>query len=301
MFNRGFIEYMEMIGEEIGLAVENSLSFEKIKEQKVELETAYGKLKKMQNELVESRKMAALGALIAGVAHEINTPVGISITGITTILKRNRTLNAAFKARTMKQKDLEDFIYFADESGQLVLRNLNRIGDLIKNFKRIATDKSLDIIKKIRLKHYLGEIVGSLRPRLTEKNIKTNIQCDDNLEITSYPGALAQVMINLIMNSIVHGFANFDGGKIKIIATLKDSGLELQYEDDGIGIEEKLLPKIFDPFVTSNKQFGSGLGLHIVYNLIKQTFKGTIRCESSVKQGVRFFISVPLSKGDIHG
>jgi len=300
-FDQGFIEFVEMVGEQIGLAVESSMSFEEIKTQKIELETAYRRLEEMQEELVESRKFAALGNLVAGIAHEINTPVGIGITGISSFINKNRALDAAFKDKKLKQEDLEDYIRFADQSGQLVLTNLNRTANLIKTFKQIAVDQTMDGITHIRLKYYIKDIFSSLNPRLIEKKIKTDIECDPAVEIRSYPGALAQVLINLIMNSIVHAFPDSVDGHIKIVAVLKANKLELQYKDDGIGIENKLLPKIFDPFVTSNRQTGSGLGLNIVHNLVNQLFKGTIRCESSEGKGVQFIIIIPSNTGDIHG
>jgi len=301
MFGQKFIEFVEMIGEQIGLAVENSMSFEKIKDQKNKLETAYNQLEEMQEKLVESRKLAALGNLVSGMAHEINTPVGIGITGISSFIKKNGELDTAFKAKKLTQEDLEDFIRFADQSGQLVLTNLNRTANLIKTFKQIAVEQNSDSIKLIKLKQYFEYLISSLKPRLIEKNIKTDIQCDPAVEIRSYPGALGQILINLIMNSIVHAFPDSDSGNIMIIAVLKENKLEIQYMDDGIGIENKLLPKIFDPFVTSNRQTGSGLGLSIVHNLVNQVFKGTIHCESSKGKGVQFFITVPSITGDING
>ncbi|MCP4884424.1 MAG: HAMP domain-containing histidine kinase, partial [Flavobacteriales bacterium] len=185
----------------------------------------------------------------------------IGITGITSFIKKNGELDAAFKDKRMTQENLEDFIRFADQSGELVLKNLNRTASLIKTFKRIAVDQTLDSIKPIKLKYFLEDVVNSLNPKLAKKNIKIDIQCDPAVEIRSYPGALGQILINLTMNSIVHAFPDSGGGNIKIIAVVKSNKLEIQYMDDGIGIENKLLPKIFDPFVTSNRQTGSGLGL----------------------------------------
>ncbi len=300
MFDQGFIEFMEMIGEQIGLAVESSMSFEKIKAQKIELEAAYKKLQQMQEELVETKKLAALGNLVAGIAHEINTPVGVGITGISSLNKRTRTLDAAIKEKNLKLEELEDYIRFADQSGQLILKNLNRTANLIKTFGQISADRSIDTAKEINLKSYIEDVISSLTPRLSAKNIKTDIQCGDAVEINCYPGALGQVLVNLIMNSIVHAFPDSGSGNIKINAALKGKELKIQYKDDGVGIKNDLLPTVFDPFVTSNRQIGSGLGLHIVYNLVKQTLKGTIHCESSEGKGVQFLITVPSISGDTH-
>lgn len=301
MFSKSFIQYIEMIGEQIGLAVENALSFDTIKAQKKELENAYRKLERMQEDLVESRKMAALGNIVAGVAHEINTPVGVGITGITSLLKRSETLDTAIKKKQYAPDDIKDFTRFAIQSGQLVLNNLNRTAELVRTFKQISGTGNTDAFRQTELRPFLRHIADSLKPRLDEKAVNVTIYCDDDLKVATYPRALAQILVNLMTNSIIHGFQNSDHGDIKIKAVVCNGKFELKYQDNGSGINASLLPQIYEPFVTSSRQAGTGLGLSIVHNIVKQTFNGIITCESHVGQGTRFLISMPLVPGDDHG
>nr|WP_319493731.1 GAF domain-containing sensor histidine kinase [uncultured Desulfobacter sp.] len=276
-------------------------AIEKTRMRKSELETAYAKLTRMQTELVESKKMAALGNLIGGIAHEINTPVGVSITSISALLRKIEDSEKALVENQLSPEETADLIDYVNQSGNLVLKNLKRIVALVKSFKKISADTSGHELKRINLNTYLNEILNTMLPKLDRKKINIQIVCDETLELTTYPEALAQIIINLIMNSVIHGFSDTNQGNISIAADLDSNHLNIKFQDDGKGIAQSLLPKIFDPFVTSSKQKGFGLGLHIVYNLVKQTFDGSIRCESTEGCGTTFFVSLCTGSGEMSG
>jgi signal transduction histidine kinase len=283
------------------LIEELNQAIEKTEQQKSELQTAYAKLTRMQAELVENKKMAALGNLIGGIAHEINTPVGVSITGISALLRKIEDSEKKLVEKQLSPEETFALIDYVNESGNLVLKNLKRIVALVKSFKNISADTAGHELKRINLNAYLHEILNTMLPKLDRKKIIIKIVCDETLELTTYPEAIAQIIINLVMNSIIHGFSDTAGGNISIAAHLDSDHINMTYQDDGKGIASSLLPKIFDPFVTSSKQKGFGLGLHIVYNLVKQTFDGAIRCESTEGRGTTFFIVLCTKSGESNG
>ena len=272
-----------------------------ITKQKAELTQTLEELRSTQEQLVESEKMASLGNLVAGVAHEINTPVGIGITASSSLVEDTKQFAEFYKKDKMSRKALEEYLENTFQASELILKNMNRTGELVQSFKQVSVDQMVDEKRKFNLKSYLNDIMLSIKPEFGKKTIKIDIDCDENLEINSYPGVFAQIIKNLTLNSIRHGFNEKREGEIKItIRQTAPSGqtdnLNLQYSDNGIGISKENLPKIFDPFFTTNKQIGTGLGLHIVYNLVTQKLKGTVNCESEEENGVLFTINVPMNE-----
>ncbi len=252
-----------------------------------------------QTKLVESEKMAALGGLVAGVAHEINTPIGISVTAASLLAERATTFFETYKSGNMKRSDLERFLDTAMQSSSMVLANINRAAELIQSFKQVAVDQSSESQRLFNLREYLHEILISLRASLKKTKHTVKIQGDDHLILNSYPGALSQIVTNLVINSLVHAYSEGDAGQI--VFSFQQDGQEIifEYADNGKGIPSENLSKIFDPFFTTKRgQGGSGLGLHIVYNLVTQKLKGTIECESLVNLGTKFIIKLPIQLGD---
>ena len=273
-----------------------------ITRQKAELTQTLEELRATQEQLVESEKMASLGNLVAGVAHEINTPVGIGITASSSLVEETKQFAELYKKDKMNRKALEEYLENTFQASELILKNMNRTGELVQSFKQVSVDQMVDEKRKFNLKSYLSDIMLGIKPEFGKKTIKIDIDCDENLEINSFPGAFAQIITNLTLNSVRHGFRKKEKGNITITAKTKchserseeSSHLLLQYKDDGTGISKENLPKIFDPFFTTNKQIGTGLGLHIVYNLVTQKLKGNIKCESKEGKGVLFTINVQL-------
>jgi signal transduction histidine kinase len=262
--------------------------------QKEELNFTLENLQKTQEQLIESAKMAAVGGLVTGVAHEINTPVGVGITAISNLLEDIQKMAKLYEKDEISRKDFKGFLESTHDTAKLIHKNLERTAELIQSFKQVSTDQVTEQQRVFGLKEYFNDILLSLRPKFREKKIEIKIQCDDELQLNSYPGVYAQIFTNLLLNSLQHGFYKKDTGTIGIKAEIKDKLLKIHYTDDGTGISKKDLPHIFEPFYTSDQRRGTGLGLNIIYNLVKQKLHGTITCESEPAKGVLFTIEVPV-------
>ncbi len=271
-----------------------------LKESNEQLAKAYDNLKVAQQTLVESEKMASLGSLVAGVAHEINTPVGISVTAASFLQERIKDFQSKIEEKQLSRSYLTELIHTLDESTMLLQNNLRRASELISSFKQVAVDQSSQAHYQFNVADNLHQVVMSLGHKLKKSQAEVDIHCDPKLTVNSYPGSFAQIYSNLILNSIHHGFEDWDKPKkIEIHIEQLDHELLIDYRDNGRGIDPKILPRIFDPFVTSKRgQGGSGLGTHIVYNLVVQLMKGRISCDSEVGEGARFQIRLPLDRSD---
>ncbi|HEU5282802.1 MAG TPA: ATP-binding protein, partial [Burkholderiales bacterium] len=259
-----------------------------------ELEQALMRLKLAQSQLVQSEKMASLGSLVAGVAHEINTPVGVGVTAASTLQEWAQRLQQQHADGKMTRSDLERFIGVTADSTQILMTNLRRAAELIRSFKQVAVDQSSDERRRFRLKAYLDEILLSLAPRINRTGHTITVDCPAALELDSYPGALAQIVTNLVTNSLVHAFPDGRRGHIGISAREEPGGIVLRYADNGIGIPPENLRRIYDPFFTTRRGAGgSGLGMHIVYNLVTQRLGGTINATSTLGEGTIFEVRFP--------
>jgi PAS domain S-box-containing protein len=251
-------------------------------------------LRRAQKHLMQSEKMAALGRLVAGVSHEINTPVGIGVTAVSHLAEKTKALIELYKEGNMKRKDLEKFLKLAWESSEMTLKNLNNASELINNFKLVAVDQTNNKKRRFKVKEYLDDIIISLKPKLSKTKHKVMISCDEDLEIDNYPGELSQIITNLVMNSLIHGFQDKDKGQIKIEVLEEEKSIELRYSDDGEGLPKEHINKIFEPFFTTKRgQGGTGLGLNLIYNIVNNILKGDIECKSTVGEGVTFIIKIP--------
>jgi signal transduction histidine kinase len=260
-----------------------------------DLADALERLKEAQRQLVQAEKMASLGALVAGVAHEINTPVGVGVTAASTLQTRAGELRSQYEREELRRSDLERFVTLAEESTQIILRNLQRAADLIHSFKQVAVDQSSGERRRFALRGYIDEILLSLRPQLKRTAHAVEVECPDDLTLDSYPGAIAQILTNLVTNSLLHGFDGVERGRIRIAVRRQPERVELEYSDDGRGIAPEHLPRVFDPFFTTRRGVGgSGLGLHIVYNLVTQRLGGSIQVASEPGRGTRFTLHLPL-------
>lgn len=260
-----------------------------------DLQQTLENLQRTQKQLVLSEKLAALGELVAGVAHEINTPVGVALSAGSTLVEKNRTLTELFSQGEMKRSDLTQFLEESREGVDMILVNLNRASDLIRSFKMVAVDQVSEHRRLFRLREYIDEILLSLRPKLKRTSHRIIVECDPDLTVESYPGAFSQILTNLIINSLVHGFAEEESGEIRIEAVRRENVLELRYSDNGKGMEPEVQDRIFEPFFTTSRQHGStGLGLHIVFNLVTRTLGGEIGCESRPGQGTVFHMTIPV-------
>ncbi len=271
---------------------ERTLSLENSNKQLAE---AFDQLQQTQTILVESEKMASLGSLVAGIAHEINTPLGISLTAASFLRDQSRDLSRVTESRELTESDIEDFTAGINESTDLLIGSLNRASQLVRSFKQVAVDQSSEACYRFNVDENLQQVLTSLNHKLKKSNSVVTTECDPDLTITSFPGSFAQIYSNLVINSIIHGFENWEGDrKIHISIEQKQGRLFIDYCDTGKGIEKNMVDRIFDPFVTTKRGAGgSGLGTHVIYNLVVQLLKGNITCDSKVTEGVRFLIDLP--------
>lgn len=261
-----------------------------------DLEQAFNELSLMGAKLVEAQKMSALATLVTGIAHEINTPVGTSITLASTLADETAILAKAMTQSQLKRSTLEDYLEIAAESTALLMANLSRAGDLIQSFKQVAVDQIVLERRTFRVKEYLEEVLASLAPHLKKTAHTLTVQGDESLTINSYPGALAQIVTNLVTNSLTHAFDLNPHGNIYVGISEYNGKVLIHYNDDGCGIPPENLSKIFDPFFTTARhRGGTGLGLHIVYNLVIQKLQGAIEVGRKADRGTYFDILLPFS------
>jgi len=251
-------------------------------------------LKKAKERLLEAEKMASLGELSAEISHEVSTPVGICITSSSYLLDQISLFQQNLQHDKISKKCIERFIKNANQSTTLLTSNLNRASELITSFKQIAVDQTSNKIRLFNVSHYIDEIIQSIHPKLKKTNHSIKVFCDKDIEITSHPGALAQIIINLIINSILHGFENIDRGEITINVKFHHNNLLIDYKDNGHGIDDESLGKLFDAFYTTKEsKGGTGLGTHIIKNLVEDTLNGTIVASSDIEQGLSYHIELP--------
>jgi signal transduction histidine kinase len=252
-------------------------------------------LRRTQDELIQAEKLASLGQLVAGVAHEINTPVGVALTTATVMDQEAKAFAQAAQGGQLLRSQLSEFTERMQEGSRLLAMNLSRAGDLVHSFKQVAADQVSGERRRIDLRTWLQELVTSLSPVIRKRGISVDIDCPEGLSVETYPGALGQVLTNLVVNAAVHGYGGREGGALHLRVTEPDGErIRLRVTDEGRGIPSADLPRIFDPFFTTARQKGStGLGLHIVYNLVVQTLRGRIKVESVPGQGTTFRIDLP--------
>ncbi|MCJ8338066.1 MAG: PAS domain-containing sensor histidine kinase [Pseudomonadales bacterium] len=259
-----------------------------------ELQDSVDTLSETQSQLVESKKMAALGSLVSGVAHEINTPLGVCITASSLLETLTESLQLKFDDDSLSHNNLKRYLDESEHCSRLISFNLSRAADLVQNFKQIAVDQSGEYLRSYNLKRYIQGILNTLLPKLKDTSFEINLCCVDELEIYGDPSVLTQILTNLVMNSLCHGFENATSGMINITVLRMGNSVQLIYRDSGCGISSENLDKIYEPFFTTKRASGSsGLGLNMVYNLVTQALAGSIVCHSELNKGTQFTIEFP--------
>jgi len=268
-----------------------------LKDANQELIQTLEKLHQFQRQIVQNEKMASLGDMVAGVAHEVNTPIGLGVTASTMMLDRLAVIEKDFDNKTLKASAMRRFIDESNENLNIIYRNLNRAAELISSFKQVAVDQSSESSRTFCFAQLVNEILLSLQPRLKKLKHDINVECDPTLYVETKAGPINQILINLIMNSVIHGFEYIEKGQIDICAEMITTNkLKIVYRDNGKGIPNDIRKRIFDPFVTTKRgQGGSGLGMHLVYNLVTQGLNGSISITSEEGNGVEFVIIFPVT------
>lgn len=260
-----------------------------------ELRTTLEQLSLAQRQLLEAEKLASLGGLVAGIAHEINTPLGIGVTAASHLHEEAQRLSRRLAAGELDAAELARFERTACDSAQLILRNLQRADRLVKSFKQVAVDQSSEERRVVDLHECLGEILTTLGPSLKQTAHRVELECPSGIVVETAPGALYQIISNLVMNSLTHAFSADRAGTIRVVAGIADGVVRIDFRDDGRGMEAAVCARIFEPFFTTRRgQGGSGLGMHIVYSLVTQVLHGQIECDSVPGAGVHFAIRFPV-------
>jgi len=265
-----------------------------LEEQNAALENALTSLKDAQGELVRQEKLASLGRLVAGVAHEINTPLGICVTATSHLVEELKLTREDMASGTLDEDGLNQFFDIIDQSLRIMTTNTQRAAALVRSFKQVAVDQSSDDIRSFNLRKYIDEVLLSLQPKLKGKPITIDIDCADNIELASFPGAVSQIVTNMVVNSLVHGFEEGQPGKITITGKVDGDFVDFDYSDDGIGMDNALLAQLFDPFFTTKRgSGGSGLGAHILFNLVTGALGGTVKVVSAPGMGLHYKLRFP--------
>ncbi len=252
-------------------------------------------LHQYQSQIVETEKMASLGQMVAGVAHEVNTPIGLGVTASTLMQDKLSDIQKSFDEKKLTSSQLAKFLSDSKENLGIIYRNLERAASLIRSFKQVAVDQSNESRRQFNMLQLMNEVLLSLRPNLKKTQHEVFIECDPKLDIDSKPGPVNQILINLIMNSLIHAFEHTDHGIITINVKVELDRCLIHYRDNGAGVPEHIKKRIFDPFVTTKRgEGGSGLGMHLVYNLVTQALNGKISLESSLGNGVDIQIDFPV-------
>lgn len=266
-----------------------------LKSSNQELLNTLATLHQYQNQIVETEKMASLGQMVAGVAHEVNTPIGLGVTASTLLQDKLADIKKAYDEKKLTSSQLSRFLEESGENLAIIYRNLERAAALINSFKRVAVDQSNDNRRQFNMLQLINEVLLSLRPHLKKTQHQVIVDCPEELEIDSKPGAINQVLINLIMNSLIHAFDQKEQGEIHISVTINNNRCLLFYSDNGAGVPEAIKKRIFDPFVTTKRgEGGSGLGMHLVYNLVTQALNGKIQLDSTLGHGIEIKIDFPV-------
>ena len=260
-----------------------------------QLQDSLNTLHNTQEQLVQAKKMAALGRLVAGIAHEINTPVGVGITAASFLEKKSREVADLYASGKLPRSEFEMYLRQSVDSTAAILSNLQKAAKLIQHFKQVAVDQHSEEHRCVNLKPYFSNLFTGLQAKYALLPYQIALTCQEDLYVDIYPEMIAQIISHLFENSVIHGFEHAQTGTISLDISQQNNRLLLQYWDNGKGMEPEQREKIFDPFFTTKRaQGGVGLGMHIVYNLITQTLGGTIECQSAPEHGMTFYISLPI-------
>lgn len=251
-------------------------------------------LTETKKDLILSEKMAMLGELVGNITHEINSPLGLSITSITHIQSILKNIQILYKKDQMSENDFESFLKDLDELSKIISINLNNTSQLVKSFKNVAVDQAIEEKREFNLKIYIEEILLSLKSKTKKTKIEILLDCENDIVLNTYPNYIFQILTNFINNSILHGFENNENGKINIIVNNHKDYIELIYKDNGKGIDLNLRENIFKQYFTTKRgKGGTGLGLYIIKKVVDEKLHGTIKINLENKQGVEFIIEIP--------
>lgn len=288
------MQQRELLDQQAKLQAENSrrsMTEKTLLETNHELKSSIIELKKAQERLLDAEKMAVLGSMSAEVTHEINTPIGVSITSTSYLADLLTKLKLNIEDNKLSKRVLNDFTEHSEQGLNLVLNNLERASELVSSYKQVAADQISEKIRQINLAKYIDEIIHSLQPKLKKTNHSIKVDCPDDAEIYCHAGAISQIFTNLIINSVIHGFKDINHGEITILVKINGQHVHVIYQDNGHGVSDEQLIHLFDPFyTTAGNRGGTGLGTHIVHNLVNDTLNGSVSASSTLEKGLIYDI-----------
>ncbi|MFD2096354.1 sensor histidine kinase [Corallincola platygyrae] len=270
-----------------------------LKQANAELLQTLEKLHLYQGQMLEREKLHRLGEMVAGISHELNTPLGLGITTSSSLQSSLKEVKAKIESGELSHRQMDEFIAHSSEAFNILERNLKRASDLLESFKHVAVDQCSERDRSFNLHHFIHEVLLTLKPKLKSKQHIVEVTGDSDLEVVSKPGALSQILINLVNNSLLHGFKHIEQGTISIATDIQANSLVLTYEDNGCGMSKEISDEVFSPyFTTEQNNGGSGLGMYIVQSLVQQVLGGEIELRTEPGQGIWLKILVPLADAD---
>lgn len=288
------MQQRELLDQQAKLQAENtrrSMTEKTLLETNRELKSSIIELKKAQERLLDAEKMAVLGNMSAEVTHEINTPIGVSITSTSYLADLLTKLKLDIEDNKLSKRVLNDFTEHSEQGLNLVLNNLERASELVSSYKQVAADQISEKIRQVNLAKYIDEIIHSLQPKLKKTNHSIKVDCPNDAEIYCHAGAISQIFTNLIINSVIHGFKDINNGEITILVKINGEQVHIIYQDNGHGVSDEQLIHLFDPFyTTAGNRGGTGLGTHIVHNLVHDTLNGSVSASSTLEKGLTYDI-----------
>jgi signal transduction histidine kinase len=289
------IQLLKTFADQAVIAISTVELFQEVQERTRELSQSLDDLRTAQNRLVQTEKFAALGRLVAGVAHEINTPLGNSLTVASTFINKTDRFEADVASGNVRRSILNEYLATSREAASQIMANLNHAVDLIESFKEVAADRNSSDRRSFDLGQVTEQIVRSLRSGLRGHGLKLSVNCEADVAMNSYPGPYGQALTNLVLNSATHAFPNQAPGSVHIAARAIDKdNVEILISDDGCGMSQETQRQAFDPFFTTRRDQGRvGLGLHIVYNIVTNRLGGRIDLDTKPGEGTKVRVIVP--------
>lgn len=267
----------------------------KLEQQNQDIQRSLQQKLEMDALLIESEKMASLGRSVAAIAHELNTPMGLCVTATSYLQDKSNLFKKGLGDRSLTLNHANEYASTVDETLEIIMTSLNRSTEMVNNFKMVAVDVSSEKLRTFAIIDYLSRVVNSLTPELRKTKHNVNITGDDLL-LTSYPGALSQVITNIVMNSLIHAFDDAVHGNILIRIVQDGSNVHLNCSDDGKGMSPESLKKVFEAYYTTREgQGGSGLGTSIINQLVTERLQGQVSCSSELGTGTMFTITLPIT------